>query len=93
MNVKIGTGERTGDATVYEVQVGSDPSATRHKVAVPDRDLARLAGTASADSLVAFAFEFLLEREPREAIMRAFDITVIEEYFPEFERMAKKRFG
>jgi hypothetical protein len=32
------------------------------------------------------AFKFLLDREPKESILRRFDITVITRYFPEFER-------
>jgi hypothetical protein len=31
-------------------------------------------------------FQFLLEREPKESILRRFDVTVISRYFPEFER-------
>ena len=32
------------------------------------------------------AFQFLLDREPKESILRHFDVTVISHYFPEFER-------
>jgi hypothetical protein len=32
------------------------------------------------------AFQFLLDREPQEPILRRFDITAISRYFPEFER-------
>ena len=32
------------------------------------------------------AFRFLLDREPKESILRRFDVTVISRYFPEFER-------
>ena len=31
-------------------------------------------------------FAFLLEREPKESILRSFDVSVIGGYFPEFER-------
>jgi hypothetical protein len=31
------------------------------------------------------AFAFLLDREPKEAILRRFDLAVISRYFPEFE--------
>jgi hypothetical protein len=36
--------------------------------------------------VVEAAFRFLLDREPKEAILSRFDITVISRYFPEFER-------
>ena len=32
-------------------------------------------------------FAFLLEREPKESILRRFDVSVIARYFPEFERV------
>jgi Holliday junction resolvase-like predicted endonuclease len=32
------------------------------------------------------AFWFLLDREPKESILRRFDVTAISRYFPEFER-------
>ena len=37
------------------------------------------------------AFEFLLEREPKEFILSRFDLPVIGRYFPEFEREIKRR--
>ncbi len=39
----------------------------------------------SPEICVGAAFEFLLEREPQEAIMTRFDITVISTYYPQFE--------
>ena len=32
------------------------------------------------------AFRFLLDREPKDSILRRFDVTEISRYFPEFER-------
>jgi hypothetical protein len=32
------------------------------------------------------AFRFLLDREPKESILKRFDVTAISRYFPEFER-------
>ncbi len=60
--------------------------ATRHKVAVKRAALARLAPDAAPEALVRAAFAFLLEREPKEAILGRFDVDVIARYFPEFER-------
>jgi hypothetical protein len=36
-------------------------------------------------AFVRAAFAFLLDREPKESILRRFDVTVIARYFPEFE--------
>jgi hypothetical protein len=35
---------------------------------------------------VADSFAFLLEREPKESILREFDLSVITRYYPEYER-------
>jgi hypothetical protein len=32
------------------------------------------------------AFRFLLDRDPKESILRHFDVTIISRYFPEFEQ-------
>ena len=71
------------------VVVGDDPRATAHEVTVADAVLARLGPGAvdrdAAERLVRASFVFLLEREPREAILRSFDLPVIERYFPGYE--------
>jgi hypothetical protein len=69
-----------------EVVVGRDAAATRHSVSVSREDLARLApGQYDPERLVAASFDYLLEREPREAILPTFDLPVIERYFPGYE--------
>ena len=76
------------------VTVGADPAATRHQVTVRADDLARLAPMGmTAEELVRASFAFLLEREPRESILRAFDLTVIARYFPDYEREIRRRVG
>jgi hypothetical protein len=42
-------------------------------------------GTHAPEHCIEAAFQFLLDREPQESILRRFDITVISRYFPEFE--------
>jgi hypothetical protein len=41
-------------------------------------------GGATPEALLEASFRFLLDREPKESIMRTFDITVISTYFPEY---------
>jgi hypothetical protein len=69
--------------------VVGDPSRgrpTEHEVAVTHDDLARLApGAEHPDDLVERSFAFLLRREPKESILRRFDLPVIGRYFPEYE--------
>ncbi len=43
-------------------------------------------GKISKKECVERAFAFLLEREPKESILREFDMTTISRYFPEFGR-------
>ena len=45
------------------------------------------------NSLVEESFAFLLEHEPREAILREFEIPVIGRYFPEYELEIRQRLG
>jgi len=69
------------------VTVSGPGPATRHEVAVPAGDLARLApGAGDPVDLVARSFAFLLAREPKESILARFDLLVIARYFPEYER-------
>jgi hypothetical protein len=44
------------------------------------------AGTHTPERCIQAAFQFLLDREPKESILRRFDVSVISRYFPEFER-------
>jgi hypothetical protein len=76
-----------GDPLVFAVVVRDGKGETRHSVTMSQQACARLAAGAGApEQLVEAAFGFLLDREPKEAILSHFDITVISRYFPEFER-------
>ena len=69
-----------------------DGSETHHRVRVSRADLARLApGASDPVALVEASLAFLLEREPKESILREFDLTVIERYFPDYEREIGRR--
>ena len=61
-------------------------SESTHTVAIRDEDLDRLAaGATDPTDLVRRSFAFLLEREPKEAILRSFDLPIIGRFFPEYE--------
>jgi hypothetical protein len=75
-----------------DVRVGDGPGATEHRVGVRSSDLERLdPGAGDPTDLVRRSFDFLLEREPKESILRSFDLTVIGRYFPEWEREIGRR--
>jgi hypothetical protein len=74
------------------VTVGTDAAATGHEVTVSRATLARLApGDERPERLVEASFRFLLEREPRESILRRFDLPLISRYFPAYEADIRRR--
>jgi hypothetical protein len=76
----------TPEGFTCDVIVGTDPAATRHAVSVSQADLERFApGHYDPEKLVAASFAYLLAREPRESILRNFELPVIERYFPGYE--------
>lgn len=77
---------RTETAGTFEVRVAGGSGETRHRVGLDPRVQARLAPDHPPERLIEAAFRFLLDREPKEAILASFDLPVIARYFPEFER-------
>jgi hypothetical protein len=76
------------------VRVGDDSGATAHRVSISADDLARFAPPGVAvERLAEESFAFLLEREPRESILREFDLPVIGRYFPGYETEIRRRLG
>jgi hypothetical protein len=83
-----------GDGWACAVTVGDDSTATTHKVTVDAGNVERLAGPGiTVEQLVEASFGFLLAREPRESILRRFDLPVIGRYFPEYEAEIRHRLG
>ena len=77
-----------GDGWVCEVRVDHDGAHTMHSVRVSQKDVERWARGSDrkdVESLVARSFDFLLEREPPNAILASFDLSVIQRYFPEYD--------
>jgi hypothetical protein len=74
------------DETTFEVTV-ADRTTTTHTVTVSPEYREKLTGgSVSAETLVEKSFEFLLERESNTSILRAFDLPLIQRYFPEYEK-------
>ncbi len=76
----------------YRVEVEEAGGTTTHQVTVPPDALVRYGGD-SPESLIRESFRFLLEREPKESILRSFELDVIARYFPEYPREIKRRLG
>ena len=85
--------EQRGGEWVATVTVVEGTASTRHRVRITDAELARLAPGATAEALMRASFAFLLAREPKESIMREFEIGVIGRYFPEYEREVRRLLG
>ena len=68
------------------VTVTEDSTSTTHRITVNKEDYRRLTGgKADPERLIEASFEFLLERESKESILRSFNLMTISRYFPEYE--------
>ena len=84
-----------GSGGEYIVTVQEGGGVTVHRVKVDSEYARKLTGggRASTEELLLLSFEFLLEREPKESILRSFDLPLIGYYFPEYERTVTARFS
>jgi len=70
----------------FEVTVSSG-STTHHRITVSKDYYEKLtAGKITPGDLIKKSFEFLLVREPNTAILPQFDLSLIQNYFPSFEK-------
>ena len=86
-------GHQTGEQYECRVRVVEGSSSTEHRVTVekPYRD--HVAGPEiPVEQLIRKSFEFLLEREPKESILRRFELRMISRYFPEYEKEMRRTF-
>ncbi len=62
-------------------------TTTKHRVGLSSEILHRIGGgTLTADAVLDASFRFLLDREPNTAILPMFDLMLIGQYFPEYEK-------
>jgi hypothetical protein len=86
--------EQKGDAWECRVTVAEGKSQTVHTVVIERTYRDKLAGTAvPVERLVEKSFEFLLAREPKESILRSFQLPLIGRYFPEYENTMRGLFA
>jgi len=78
---------RRSGPTTFAVTVHDSGSTTRHEVTLSEADHLKLSdGRHTPEACVEAAFRFLLDREPKDSILRRFDLMAIARYFPEFAR-------
>ena len=76
-----------GDPLGFEVIVREGSGETHHHVTISQDSWHRLtSGSHDPEDCIRASFRFLLDREPKESILKRFDVDVISRYFPEFER-------
>jgi len=74
------------DDEVYEVEVMREPKTT-HRVSLDESYYRKLTrGSILPEELIEQSFQFLMERESNEQILSDFDLSVIQRYFPEYEK-------
>ena len=78
------------DSTTFEVIVDG-ATRTTHKVTVTHSYYEKLTGRRVApEVLVEKSFEFLLDRESNTSILHRFDLPVIGQYFPDYEKVIQQ---
>lgn len=75
----------SADGAACAVVVADGTGSSEYQVTVTDPTFA------DHDRLVRETFEFLLEREPRTAILPSFDLSVVRRYFPDYDDEIRAR--
>ena len=76
----------------FQVTVSEGGSQTKHSVSLKATYYEKLTGKrVPEETLIEQSFRFLLEREPKESILREFDLPLIGHYFPNYESEIRKR--
>jgi len=84
--------KKVNDET-FEVTVDERTKTTHEVTLTEDYYQSLTQGKVTPEDLIKRSFEFLLERESNSSILRSFDLPVIGQYFPEYERTMKSTIG
>jgi len=78
------------DEEIFEVTVTKD-STTKHRVKLSSNIYKQFSNSKISEiELIKKSFEFLLDRESNQSILREFNLETIETYFPEYSVSIKK---
>jgi hypothetical protein len=76
----------------FVVTVKERDTRTEHVVTLDDEYYQHLTdGEITREELIEMSFQFLLERESKESILSRFNLKVINNYFPEFEKKVRRK--
>lgn len=85
-DVGVERSDDVGGKYTFLVRCTDRGSETQHEVTLGEDDFGRLGRDGEQpEAFVQRCFDFLLERESKESILRNFDVLAIGRYFPEFE--------
>lgn len=72
---------------IFRVTIKDDEGQTKHVVTVHEPYYMELTGgLIEPEAFIRKSFEFLLEREPKNDILKKFELPSIQKYFPEYEK-------
>ena len=83
---------RQKDTETFEVTVRETATTTHLVVLSQDYYQKLTEGKVSPEMLIEKSFEFLLERESNTMILARFDLPIIGDYFPEYEKSIVQTF-
>jgi hypothetical protein len=89
--ISIISREKRGNGYLFLVRIG-DKDYTEHKVSIPFSYLKSPLEDIPKKDLIIESFRFLLDREPKENILKSFELEDIGRYFPEYEDYIKEKF-
>lgn len=72
------------DGERFAVTIEEKGTKSVHEVTASEKQAGLLCDGCERTKLVEASMQFLLDREPRESIMRQFDLDVIARFFPEY---------
>ena len=88
--VKISVKKIGEEPYEFEVVIKENGSSSTHTVEMKKGFHKNLNTDTNPEGVVKKSFEFLLEREPKESILRSFDIEMISNYFPNYSQKVKE---
>ncbi len=78
----------------FLVTIDEQGSKSEYNVRLDDDYYQKLTdGKVGKEELIRKSFEFLLEREPKESIFSRFNLQIIKNYFPEYEKRIKESYS
>ena len=81
--------KKTNDGWDFQVTISGN-GTTAHQVKLSKNYYEKINPGLTPNKLIRSSFKFLLEREPKEMILRKFDLHIIANYFPNYEKEIRK---